>query len=254
VFYTDDHLSEIQGIKHGWSGVPPHTPRTFPNQEEAKRTRLTNRFYSTKQLKETTLTPLFLRQEHGTTVCHASQAFVETYDPHHPPVGDAWVTNETNILLGVKTADCGPLLWCDPTSGVIAATHAGWRGALAGVIEATHQAMLALGAQTEKLVVALGPTIAQKSYEVGQEFKEIFLEKSQACEMFFCQRANRTYFDLPAFIIHKLRHLGIPCVRHLPHDTYTTSHLFSCRHSKQQGQWYGSNEALIVRTPQKKGV
>src|SRR4051812_48567329 len=144
------------------------------------------------------------------------EALVSLYQIHSPdvivvehpwprlerPRGDAMVTRAPGIALGVATADCGPVLFADPFGGVVGAAHAGWRGALAGVVEATVAAMERLGAERGRIVAVLGPTIGQAAYEVGPELVEAFAADDPANARFFApaERAGHALFDLPGYI------------------------------------------------------
>ena len=127
------------------------------------------------------------------------------------PRADAIVTRVPKLAIGVSTADCGPLLLADNGAGVVGASHAGWRGALSGVIEATVTAMERLGADRTRITAALGPTIRQLNYEVGPEFVERFLAADCANSRFFTpsQRAGHAMFDLTGYIAERVRHTGI---------------------------------------------
>jgi polyphenol oxidase len=126
------------------------------------------------------------------------------------PKADAAVTAEQGIALSVLTADCAPVLLLDPEAGVIGAIHAGWRGALEGVVEATVAAMAGLGARPERIGASVGPTISQRVYEVGPEFLERFLDEDQAFSRFFVNgEGDRYHFDLPGFVLARLREAGV---------------------------------------------
>lgn len=121
---------------------------------------------------------------------------------------DAMVSKGRGLALGVLTADCAPVLFHDQEAGVIGAAHAGWRGAFHGILEATVSAMKALGAQ--KVKAAVGPCISQKNYEVGPEFFETFCDENRNNSRYFTQGPKGKYlFDLPVFILHRLRAAGV---------------------------------------------
>ena len=143
------------------------------------------------------------------------------------PRADAIVTATPGLAVGVSTADCGPVLFADRKARVIGAAHAGWRGALTGVLEATIAAMERLGAARDRLTVALGPMIRQPSYEVGPEFVARFVAVDPEYARFFTKGggtndrdAGRDTFDLPGFIAWRLQHAGIAEVDDLGHDTF----------------------------------
>jgi polyphenol oxidase len=127
------------------------------------------------------------------------------------PRADAAVTAEPGIALSVLTADCAPVLFADPEAEVIGAAHAGWRGALGGVLEETLAAMERLGACLDSISAAVGPTISQRSYEVGEDFLETFLAEGPEHGRFFVSGAapEKYQFDLPGYVLWRLREAGI---------------------------------------------
>lgn len=142
------------------------------------------------------------------------------------PQADAMVTKTPGIALGVLTADCQPVLFADHDAGVIGAAHAGWRGALDGVLEATVDAMVALGAQRETIKAVIGPSISQRAYEVGPEFLDTFLAEDPQYARFFVNGADdKFHFDLPGFGLHKLRSAGVDA-EWTRHCTYSDADRF----------------------------
>ena len=154
---------------------------------------------------------------------HSSDVVVvrEPWEPGNPPKADAMVTDRPGIALGILTADCAPVLLADGKSGIIAAAHAGWKGALGGVLENTVKAMLEMGAKKPKIVAAIGPCIGHRSYEVGPEFPAAFLAEDAANADFFAPspKAGHALFDLPGYISRKLARLGVHEVTRVPADT-----------------------------------
>ncbi|TCP90276.1 hypothetical protein C8J31_101111 [Rhizobium sp. PP-CC-2G-626] len=124
---------------------------------------------------------------------------------------DALVTATPGIVLGVLSADCGPILFADPGAGVVGAAHAGWKGALTGVLESTISAMIALGATRETIIACLGPSIGPDNYEVGPEFVERFLAHDVGYARFFTPstRADHAMFDLPGLTVARLLAAGV---------------------------------------------
>jgi len=162
-------------------------------------------------------------QVHSPDVVTVTEPWQDT--PEGRPVGDAVVTNQAGIALGIVTADCGPLLFADTKAGVIGAAHAGWRGAHAGVLENTIAAMEVLGANRSNIAAAIGPTIAQASYEVDAGFRAEFSEKD--CVFFAAgQREGHFQFNLPAYIARRLANAGIGSVQDLALDTYREEESF----------------------------
>lgn len=163
------------------------------------------------------------------------------------PHADALVTTTPNLVLAILTADCAPVLLADTENGIIGAAHAGWKGALGGVLEATIAAMRARGAHT--IAAAIGPCIHQASYEVGPEFEAAFTAKDAKHSQFFVSaEGDRRRFDLPGFCASRLAHSGVARVEILPHDTYPdAARLFSNRrafHNKEGD--YGRNCSAIA--------
>jgi YfiH family protein len=137
---------------------------------------------------------------------------VETpWEPGSGPRADAMVTRRRGLALGIITADCAPVLFADTEAGVVGAAHAGWRGAVAGIIEATIAAMVSLGARTERIAAAVGPCIAQSSYEVAADLRDTVLARAQADTRFFAEgnREARWQFDLPGYCAARLRAAGV---------------------------------------------
>jgi len=149
------------------------------------------------------------------------------------PRADAIVTRTEGLALGVTAADCGPILFVDPNARVIGAAHAGWKGALTGVLESTVEAMEKLGAERGGIVAAIGPLIRQHSYEVGDEFVERFIEADAENAAFFlpASRAGHAMFDLAGFIRMRLENAGVLMIDDLGVDTYSDERFFSYRRS-----------------------
>ncbi|MGQ0610468.1 MAG: peptidoglycan editing factor PgeF [Paracoccaceae bacterium] len=149
------------------------------------------------------------------------------------PRADAMVSAVPGIGLGILTADCQPVLFCDPQAGVIGAAHAGWRGARDGVLEATLAAMADLGARPENTRAVIGPTISQRAYEVGQEFFDSFRDDDPASVRFFANGSGGKYlFDLPGYGLSRLRAAGVVQAEWTGHCTYSDAgRFFSYRRS-----------------------
>jgi polyphenol oxidase len=166
------------------------------------------------------------------------------------PRCDGLVTTTPGLALGVTGADCGILLFADVENRVIGAAHSGWKGALNGVLESTIHAMLRLGARIEAIRVALGPTIARQSYEVGPEFVATFVARESGAERFFAQGANadRAMFDLPGFIAMRVRRAGVAHFEDIGIDTYADEErCFSFRRMTHRGEAdYGRMVAAIA--------
>ena len=169
------------------------------------------------------------------------------------PRADGMVTTRPGLALGITTADCGPVLFADPEAGVVGACHAGWRGALTGILEATLEAMEGLGARREDVVAVLGPTIGPQAYEVGAEFVAEFRAADSTYERFFrpAARDGHAMFDLPAFIGARLTAAGIGEFADLSLCTYSDEErFFSYRRATHRREPdYGRLIAAIALTP-----
>ena len=168
---------------------------------------------------------------------HSSDALVvdDDWKTGVRPEGDALVTARRGVLLGVVTADCAPVLLADRQAGVVAAAHAGWRGAQGGILENTLAAMVRLGAVRADIHAAIGPTIAQASYEVDEAFRKHFGEADD--RFFVSARPGRFMFDLPAYVASRLEAAGVGHIEDTSQDTYALSdRYFSYRRATHGGQ------------------
>ncbi|WP_024275477.1 peptidoglycan editing factor PgeF [Hyphomicrobium sp. 802] len=187
-----------------------------------------------------------LYQEHGTMALHVTKAPDRAALPH----ADAVVSNTPGLVIGVLTADCAPVLMADAEAGVIAAAHAGWRGAINDVVGSAVAEMERLGAKRERITAAVGPCISQSAYEVGPEFEATFLERDPAFSTYFT-RANpnaRPHFDLPAFVTMRLQAAGVGSIEDLALCTCKNESLFfSYRRKTLLGEVdYGRQISAIV--------
>ena len=172
----------------------------------------------------------------------------EPIDQHNPPKADALVTNLPGFLLAVQTADCVPVLFSDEKAGVIGAAHSGWKGSITGVTDNTILAMEALGADRANIACAIGPCIAQKSYEVDAAFFARFAEADAANERFFSGgKLGHYQFDIEGYVAARLAAFGITRIECLGQNTYSQAHrFFSYRRSCHKGEnGYGGQMALI---------
>lgn len=138
--------------------------------------------------------------------------------------GDAFVTNQKNQIISIMTADCVPILFYDPANQIIAAAHAGWRGAYSGIIQNTVHSMIKLGAKAEQIMAAIGPSILQDAYQVGDEFYKTFLEQSPKNERFFIKKNESFYFDVRAYCRQQLLFSNVQKIDDLPgqgHDFFS---------------------------------
>jgi YfiH family protein len=187
-------------------------------------------------------------QVHGTEAIVVDEPWSDDARPH----ADAVVTSRRGIAIGVGTADCGPILLADPDAGVIGAAHAGWRGALAGIVESAIAAMERLGARRERMVAALGPTIGQPNYEVGPELVQEFRRADPRSARFFApaRQDGRALFDLPGYVGDRLKAAGVKAGA-LAICTYAEeARFFSFRRATHRGEKdYGRQLSVIVLSP-----
>jgi YfiH family protein len=240
-FDTATSLTETGHVRHGFFGrhggvstgeyeglnVSTSTGDSIENVRE-------NRDRVAQSLGGTLVT---LKQVHSARVITIDSGLL----PDPTTEADALVTRRDDILLGILTADCSPLLCLDPKSGVIGAAHAGWRGAIDGILANTVAAMEALGAHREDIILAIGPTISGVNYEVGQRFKDDVLALDPDAEAAFHVPPNgEAHFNLPAFLNAQAGKLGLAvtdtglCTYADPARFY--SHRYSTHHGTRTGR------------------
>lgn len=193
-----------------------------------------------------------LQQVHSPDVVTVSSVWAN----NERPKADGMVTRQRNLALGILTADCCPVLFADNENGVIGAAHAGWRGAIAGVLPNTIRAMQQIGANLGNIRAAIGPTIQQESYEVGADVYQAFTAADQSNDRFFKPSTRRDFWmlDLPGYAARQLQQAGVQLYENLGMDTYPTHHdFFSYRrrthetHGAQQANYGRQISAIILR-------
>ena len=176
----------------------------------------------------------------------------EVWEPGHGPKADAVATRQPGIAVGVGAADCGPVLFADANAKVVAAAHAGWKGALGGVLESAIETMERLGAKRSDIVAVLGPTISARAYEVGPEFMAKFTAADAGNQRFFhpSTRNGHQMFDLPAYIVARLEVAGVGSAGALNLCTYSDEERFySYRRATHRGEAdYGRLLSAIMLT------
>jgi YfiH family protein len=173
---------------------------------------------------------------------------IAPYEDRLRPHADALVTDRPGLALGILTADCAPVLFADREAGVVGAAHAGWKGAIGGVTDATIVAMEALGARRERIVAAVGPCIARASYEVDDGFAQRFAAHDPVNERFFAAgKPGHHQFDLEAYVVHRLAAAGLKRIEALGLDTYPDKErFFSFRRATHRGEPdYGRQISII---------
>jgi YfiH family protein len=173
-----------------------------------------------------------LHQVHSPDVVHVTEPFADR------PKADGMVTATPGLVLAVLTADCQPVLFEDPAAGVIGAAHGGWRGTFDGVLEAVVDAMERLGAERDRIVAVIGPTISQAAYEVGPELFEQITDDDREATRFFAQgRGDRMMFDLPSYGLYRLRRAGVGHAEWTRHCTYgDPDRFYSYRRTTHRGE------------------
>ncbi|MFO8125346.1 peptidoglycan editing factor PgeF [Yoonia sp.] len=174
----------------------------------------------------------------GVHQVHSAEAVNMTEPVTPSPRADALVTATDGIALSILTADCQPVLFADTKARVIGAAHAGWKGALNGVLEATVAQMEALGATRGNITAVIGPSISQPNYEVGPEFRDAFINADPRFDRFFLQgKADRFHFDLPGFGLFQLKQSGVGAAAWTHHCTYADpKRFYSYRRSVHEKQ------------------
>ena len=248
-----DCLSRLPGIAHGFfgraggvsQGIYASLNTGLGSDDDAAAVR-ENRARIAQHLGAARVLSVY--QVHGTTALLVTDAWPEGAER---PKADAMVTAARGIGIGVQTADCAPALFADPEAGIIGAAHAGWRGALAGVLEATIIQMETLGARRERIRAAVGPCIGRAVYEVGDDFKSQFLQQDQGSSRFFSRPAGpRPHFDLAGYAADRLARAGLAEVGlHSPCTYAQEEEYFSYRRARAKNEAdYGRQISAIVLT------
>ncbi len=246
-------LTEIDGIDHGFftrlGGVSEGIYESLNcgiGSHDAPDAVLRNRSRAAGLLGVDASKLATVHQKHSNVAVIAD----EEWNPDERPEADAVVTAVPGMAVGIVTADCAPVLLCDPQARVVGAAHAGWRGASTGIVEATVKAMEDLGADPKEVVAAIGPTISQGAYEVGEDYKARFIETETDAGVFFAndEGTGEPHFDLPAYVTDRLRRTGVDKISDLGICTYyDETRLYSYRRSQHHRETdYGRQISAIV--------
>ena len=250
---TASNLSEISGIRHLFFSSKGGVSRGIysslncgPGSDDDLENVIDNRARAMAALGLEPEALLTVHQYHSPDVVHVTEPW--TLDDL--PKADGMVTTKPGIALGVLAADCAPLLFADTDASVIGACHSGWKGALGGVIDSTVSLMVDLGARHDQIVAAVGPCIAQKSYEVGAEFRSSFMESAYGNSRFFKEgdASDKFLFDLAGYVRYRLEEAGVQSIDVLGLDTYSDpDRFFSYRRTTHQNEPdYGRQLSAIV--------
>ena len=232
-------LDAISSIRHGFFGRtggvsagPFGSLNVGIRNADEKANVAENRRRIAEYLDEGTSPISTVRQVHGAHCAILDRSIGANLDLE----ADALVTKTPSVALGVTTADCAPILFADPTASVIGAAHAGWRGALSGITRATIASMEELGARPSHMIAAIGPCIAQQSYEVGDELQGAFLKDEPGNRRYFSTLDGRLSFDLRGYLTDRLKAEGVGRVTHVAKDTYADKQgFFSYRRTTHEG-------------------
>lgn len=252
---TAESLADVPGIAHGFftraggvsSGLYASLNCGLGSRDVAEAV-LENRTRVAGALGGRTTEVTTLYQVHS-----ARAHIVEGAVPREAlPQADAVVTRTPGLIIGALSADCAPVLFADPEARIVAAAHAGWRGAVAGVLEAAISAMEAIGADRARIRAAIGPCIGQAAYEVGLEFEAqvVALDPANSCFFMRPSPGARPHFDLPAYVEARLARAGLTSIEQRTPCTYVNeSNFFSYRRSQHRGETdYGRQISAIVVT------
>lgn len=250
-FETSRALERLTGVRHGFFGrrggvstgdfaslnTSESSGDKFSHVIENRAQVAGNLGFSLDQL-------VTVKQVHSVTVLEVTRL---PGADEEKPEADALVTRVPGIALGILTADCTPILFADAEAGVIGATHAGWKGAVGGIAEATVAAMVDLGARADRIVAAIGPTISGPNYEVGPEFAANLLrDHRDAANRISKPNGGREHFDLPGFVFDHLANAGVGLVDDLAICTYAEpKKYFSHRYATHKGTTAGRQLSVI---------
>jgi hypothetical protein len=249
-------LTAIQGVRHGFftrlgghsAGLYASLNCSFGSKDETQAVNK-NRAAVAARMGVDAGRLLTVWQSHSTDVIMVEAA----WDARQPPDADAMVTRRPGLALAVLSADCTPILFADRGGRAVGVAHAGWKGALGGVLEATIAAFAGQGVRPGDIAAAVGPTIGQANYEVGPEFFDRFLAEDPANQRFFVvsPRSDHYRFDLPGYVKMKLQGLSLAAVEDLGFCTYgDEARFFSYRRSTHRGEPdYGRQISAIVIEP-----
>ena len=240
----------VPGLRHGFFGRRGgHSTGDFASLNISERVGDKPQFVAANRadildsLDLATATVAQLTQVHSNSVV----TLTDRHQAATRPEADAIVTATPGVLLGIQTADCAPILLADPQAAVIGAAHAGWKGALSGVIGNVVDAMVRLGARPQRIIAAIGPTISLDAYEVGPDFVANLLQQHRdASNRVMTPPSGREHFDLPGFVFDQLIEAGVGKVNDLGRCTYgNPKHYFSHRRATHEGKPTGRQIAMI---------
>ena len=244
-------LAKIKDLKHCFfNSVGGHSKNIYkslncgPGSKDNKKNIKKNLQIVRKKISKKAQNIFLVHQIHSNKFIFIDKA----YDNKEKPKVDAIITNKKNFPIGVLTADCAPILIYEDKMKMIAAIHAGWKGAFKGIIAKVIKFMIKKGCKLENITAAIGPSISQKNYEVKQDFKRKFIKKDKKNLMFFKINKKKLYFDLTSYIYTSLKKNGVKYIDVLKVDTFDIKHkFFSARRAlKLKHNDYGRNISIIM--------
>ena len=244
-------LTKINGLKHCFfNSVGGHSKNIYkslncgPGSKDNKKNIKKNLQIVRKKISKKAKNIFLVHQIHSNKFIFIDKA----YDDKEKPKADAIITNQKNFPIAVLTADCAPILIYDDKVKMIAAIHAGWKGAIKGIITKVIKFMITKGCKLENITAAIGPSISQKNYEVKDDFKKKFIQKDKKNYIFFKNKKNRLYFDLTKYIYTSLKTIKVKNIDILKIDTFDIKNkFFSARRAlKLKHDDYVRNISIIM--------
>jgi YfiH family protein len=244
-------LTKIKNLKHGFfNSIGGHSKNIYkslncgPGSLDNKINVKKNLQIVRKKISNKAKNIFFLHQIHSNKFIFIDKK----YNNKNKPKADAIITDQINLPIAVLTADCAPILIYDDKIKMIAAIHAGWKGAFKGIINKVIKFMIKKGCDLENITAVIGPSISQKNYEVKQDFKRKFIKKDKKNYIFFKNKKNRLYFDLTSYIYSSLKKIKITNIDILNIDTFDIKNkFFSARRAlKLKHNDYGRNISIIM--------
>ena len=244
-------LSKIKNLKHGFfnsiGGKSKNIYKSLncgPGSKDKKLNIKRNLEIVRKKIDKKAKNIFLLHQVHSSKFVYIS----DKYKDKKKPIADAVITNQKNLPIAVLTADCVPVLICDKKLNLIAAIHAGWKGAYKGIINKVVKFMVKKGSKTKNITAALGPAISVNNYEVKEDLKKKFLKKDKKNKIFFKKKSKKLYFNLPKYVKSSLIENKIKNIEKINIDTFNKCNkFFSARRAlKLKHDDYGRNISIIM--------
>ena len=244
-------LTKIKILKHGFfSSVGGKSKNIYkslncgPGSKDLPANIKKNLQIVKKKIKQSAKDIFLLNQIHSNKFIYID----ENYKLKKKPRADAIITNQRNLPIAVLTADCVPILICDKKKNMIAAIHAGWKGAYSGIIKKVLKFMIKKGCKSKNITAVIGPCIAFKSYEIKKDFIKIFLKKNPKNQIFFKKIKDKYYFNLNRYIYSQLKNLEVKNIDVINKDTFNAkNNFFSARRSISRNETdYGRNISIIM--------